>query len=115
MTWIHCDEDGNVVSCSEDHRFNEQNCSPTMCKTFVNIYTDMTIEEARTFKGPSWLTPPSETEAGVMDEKYKCRIDLSQVVPVEDQDKIADRDVMTPLVTTAIESDQIETKPLREV
>jgi|GEM_PF-6932062 hypothetical protein len=116
MTWLHCHpDDGSVVSCSEDDRFNEANASDAMRKEFVNIYTDMTIEQAREFKGPSWIVEASEDNEGkgIMDHKHPYQIDLTNVVPLEDQDKIEDRTIAIPLVTTNLDLAELVLKPSR--
>ena len=94
MPWIHCSiETGAIITVSDDDHFNADNCSETMCKRFINIYTDMTIEEARKYKGPIF-----DEDDGVVS-KYSYKIDLMKVVPEEYCNCIKDREKTVPLIT----------------
>ena len=59
---------------------------------FVNVYTDIPIEEARLYKRPL------EDQDGNILQKRQWKIDLNTFVPPEHQDKITDRDREVPLV-----------------
>ena len=93
MTWLHCHvNDGSIVSCSTDADFNESNASSTMKKHFVNIHTDMTIAEARSYK------KPLEDQDGNIIQKRQWQLDFDTFVPAEHQDKITDLDQEVPLI-----------------
>jgi len=63
-----------------------------MKKHFVNIHTDIPIEEARLYKRPL------EDENGNILQKRQWQINLNTFVSPEHQDKITDRDREVPLV-----------------
>ena len=93
MTWLHCyPDDGSIVSCSTDQDFNESNASSTMKKHYVNIHTNMTIAEARSYK------IPLEDQDGNILQKRQWKLDLNTFVPSEHQDKVTDRDQEVPLI-----------------
>jgi len=103
MTWLHCHpDDGSIVTCSTDQDFNESNASSQMKCNFVNIHTDMTIEEARLYHQPLFQQLETEIEGqyrnGELLQKRQWQIDLNAFVPPEHQDKISDRGQEVPLV-----------------
>ena len=103
MTWFHCDvRNGNIVTCSSDERFNAKNCSDTMCKQFINVYTTLTLEEAREYKGPI------EDDEGNILSKHSYRLDLTKVVPADQHHMIQDRECKCDLVDSPLDINLIE-------
>ncbi len=105
MTWFHIDgKTGDIVCCSDDSDFSEGNCSEDMAKNFVNVHSDMTIAEARTYKGPK-----VDSEGNVIVE-YSHKVDVGSLVPEEDLAKAEDRDCCCPFVYGNLTSSEITKK-----
>ena len=105
MTWFHIDgKTGDIVCCTEDSDFSESKCSEDMAKNFVNVHSDMTIAEARTYKGPK-----VDSEGNVIVE-YSHKVDLDSLLPVEDLEKAADRECCCPFVHGNLTKDEITRK-----
>ena len=103
MTWFHLSiKNGDVVSCTDDSNFGEGRCSEAMCKHFINVYTDLTLAEAREYKGPI------VDDNGDHLHSHSYRVDLTKVVPVEEQHKIEDRDAKCCLITEPIDVNLIQ-------
>jgi|TARA_A100001518_G_C1207237_1_gene49928 hypothetical protein len=73
-----------------------------MCKHFINVYTDLTLAEAREYKGPI------VDDNGDHLHSHSYRVDLTKVVPVEEQHKIEDRDAKCCLITEPIDVNLIQ-------
>ena len=105
MTWFHIDgSTGDIVCCSDDSDFSESKCSEEMGKHFVNVHSDMTISEARAFKGPKL-----DSEGNVVS-KYSHKVDLDSLVPDENREKAADRECCCPFVHGNLTKDEITRK-----
>ena len=105
MTWFHIDgKTGDIVCCSDDSDFSEGNCSEDMAKNFVNVHSEMTIAEARPYKGPK-----VDSEGNVIVE-YSHKVDVGSLVPEEDLAKAEDRDCCCPFVYGNLTSSEITKK-----
>ena len=103
MTWFHLSvKNGDVVSCTDDSKFGEGRCSEAMCKNFVNVYTDLTLAEARKYKGPI------VDDDGNHVSPHSYRGDLTKVGPADEQHKIEDRDAKCCLVAEPIDISLIQ-------